>query len=614
MPSKSELALKWPVYRPRNWGKPSVGRALPRPWFGLDTERDAKTGEFVCGFAVGEKVVQFKLMTDLEPGTYWIWNLSYDMGGLLRDLRRDEGWAAKEDGARFPFLGGEARYYHGKRFDLKIDDAKWSFIEASSFFGRVPLAKVGKKYGQKLGVKGSEMSLAKYEANEPVTLNGETVGYRDAVNRYCEQDARIAYNAVCDLDMGVRALGIDLGATPGATARKFMATLGQFPDVLWRTQRHFLKSYCGGRFEVTKRGVLHDVLQYDIVSAYPWALAKCPWLTPAARMKWGKRFSDGALYGSYRVRFKLDHYLGVAPRWLKGIRVYSAAETDTWLARPEVDWLLRKGADVEILQGLEVFDESATNLWEDVILRLFKQKNEANKCFATLGRWCGKERCGDCDEKFPESLGAKIVLNSEYGVLIQLVRKNGTWVLESEAKNPVDWAGVLALEEAPKEFEAGKYYAPLYAGNLTSLTRVKLLEAADAIGGSYIAGHTDSVLTTKALPGRFLGRELGDFKLEEKAARAEVCKTGMYALDAKVKVRGITRAGNPAMLWADKHTRNTNRSIKAADDWSQVSVIKPREVANNYMVEKKRVWLEQLTSETIKRNEYVDSEALKYVN
>jgi len=584
LPSKSELALQWPVFKPRAWGKPGVNRPLPLPWFGLDTERDAKTGKFVCMWAVGESVQQAQFIHELTPGTYWIWNLGYDIEGCLRDFNVPEAWAAKQDGSQFPFLGGTARYYHGKRFDLQIGEDKWSFIEASSFFGRCPLAKIGKKYGQKEGIKGSEMSLAQYK---------EDIVYKTAVDSYCRQDARIVYNAVRDLDKGVQALGVHLGATPGATARRFLARLGPFPDILWETQRHFLRSYCGGRFEITKRGVLHDVYQYDIVSAYPWALAQCPWLTPSARQKWGNRFSDNALYGTYKVEFKFDNYLGIAPRWSKGIRVYSKAQESTWLARPEVDWLLRNGADVRIIQGLEIFDENASNLWRDIILELFAIKQ------------------GDKDGA--AGMGAKIVLNSQYGVLIQLVRRAGEWKILTEVKNPVDFAGMLALEEPPKEFEGGKYYAPIYSGDLTSRTRVKLLDAGIACGAHYIGGHTDSVLTTKELPTRFIGKELGDFKLEEYAAQCQVRGTGLYSIGDKVKIRGITRNGTPAMLWQDCHERKSRIGIKSANSWDDVSVIRPKQVSNNWRMENKRVWLEELTMEKIKREEFVDSEALAYV-
>jgi hypothetical protein len=586
VPSKSELAIAWPVFKPRGWGKPTKNKPLPLPWFGLDTERDAKTGEFVCGFAEGETSVRFLKFTDLLNGTYWVWNLAYDIEGMLRDLRIEEAWAAKQDGAAFEILGGKARYFHGKRFDFQKDGHRLSFIEASSFFGRCPLSKVGKKYGQKEGVEAAKMSLAQYKTDKD---------YRMKVDSYCRQDARIVYNAVQDLRMGVGALGVELGSTPGATARRFLARLGQFPDILWETHLPFLRSYCGGRFEVVKRGIFDcPVYQYDIVSAYPWALAQCPWLTATARQKWGTRFSLDALYGSYKIDFEFDDYLGIAPRWRDGIRIYSKAQKDTWLARPEVDWLLRNGAKVRIHKALEVFDSNAQDLWRQVITELFALKKAR------------KEEA--------EGMGAKIVLNSMYGVLIQLVRRSGEWVPLLECAKPVDFAGSLALEEPPKEFEGGKYYAPLYAGNLTALTRVKLLDAARMVGPeAYIGGHTDSVLTTKKFPDKMIGKDLGDWGLEESAERAEVCKTGMYAIGDKVKVRGITRKGTAALLWERTHERKSRCGIKSANSWDEVSLIRPKTVANNFDIEKKRRWLVELTAETIKRNEFVDSEALKNV-
>lgn len=582
VPSKSELAIQWPVFKPRAWGKPTANRALPKPWFGLDTERDARTGEFVCGWCIGETEMRFEKFTDLPSGTYWIWNLGYDVEGMLRDLRCEEAWAARQDGAPFEMLDGKARYFHGKRFDFERGDQKLSFIEASSFFGRCPLSAIGAKEG----VKASEMSLQRYRTDEK---------YRADVDSYCKQDSRIVYQAVCDLDMGVRALGVELGSTPGATARRFMARLGRFPNVLWETHLPFLRSYCGGRFEVVKRGIFTEtVYQYDLVSAYPWALAQCPWLTESAKQKWGYRFSENALYGTYRIKFEHEDYLGIAPRWRNGVRIYSKGQEDTWLARPEVDWLLRHGAKVKILRSLEVFDDGATDLWRQIITELFAMKKRGKKT--------------------PEGLGAKIILNSQYGVLIQLVRRSGEWVPLLDAVNPIDFAGKLALEEPPKEFEGGKYYAPLYSGNLTALTRVRLLDAAHAVGDeNYIGGHTDSVLSTACLPDSMINEELGGWKLEKKADSASVRGTGIYAIGDTVKIRGITRKGTPAMLWDKQHTRNSRCGIKSAADWESVSLIRPKTVANNFEVEKKRVWARDLSMEIINRQEHIDSEALAYV-
>lgn len=582
MVSKSELAIQWDVYRPRGWGEPSGSRALPRPWYGLDTERDSKSGKFVCGWVAGEKSARFERFTDLEPGTYWVWNLAYDAEGMLRDLGIAEAWAAKSDGSKFPLMDGTACYYHGKRFDYSVPKGgKWSFIEAASFFGRQPLS----KFGAKENVDASKMSYDQYHND---------VEYRNKIDSYCLNDARIVYDRITELSAGLTKLGVEIGATPGATARRFLSRLGQFPNVIWQTHKPFLRSYCGGRFEVTKRGVLHDVKQYDLVSAYPWALSNCPWLTDNAFHHLSRRFSDHALYGTYQVSFAYDNYLGVAPRWRGGVRVYSKKEEKTWLTRPEVGWLLSKGCDVKIHTAVEIFDENATTAWRDVITELFalktKTKNEVDK------GW-----------------GAKIILNSQYGVLIQLIRESGVWKPIQDCENPIDFAGVLGLEEPAKMFEGGKYYAPVYAGNLTGLTRVRLLDAAAAVGSeAYIGGHTDSILTMKNLTIG-IGDGLGDWKLEKSAARADICKTGMYAIGDIVKVRGITRKGTPALLWEPNHTRNSRIGIKTADNWDAVSVILPKVVANNFTTEQKRNWHGEITRGLIAMEKHIDSSAWENV-
>lgn len=571
---------------------PTNARPLARPWYGIDTERDAITGEFVCGWAYGDGgSFAFKGLEDFLPGTYWVWNIGYDIEGLLRNMADPDGWAARKDGAPFPLRGGRAVYYHGKRFDWKGPNGRVSFIEASSFYGRVPLSKVGSKGG----VDASKMSLERYLRNRK---------YREEVDAYCVQDARIVWECITRLAEGLESLGVLIGSTPGATARRFLSKLGEFPPVIWQTHTAFLRSYCGGRFEIVKRGVLWDVLQYDIKSAYPWALAQCPWLTGSAYHRTGRRFSEGALYGSYLVEFGYDDYLGIAPQWKEGVRVYSKAQEYTWLARPEVAWLLEQGADISIKRGVEIFDENASDLWREVNHNLFdlKEENKGN----------------------PTGDGAKTVVCSMYGILIQLVQRSGTWVLLAEAENPVDFTETLAMEAPPKEFEAGKYYAPVYAGHLTALTRIKLLDAARSVGEeAYIGGHTDSILTTKPLR-LDIGKKLGQWTLERTAEKADICKTGMYGmtkwdfgefggLGESVKLRGITREGRSSMLWDSEHKRRTRMGIKRARSWDEVSVISDKMVRNNFAVDKKRVWNEELTQRVLDRGEYIDSEALAYV-
>lgn len=610
MVSKARMAIEWDVYRPRRWGQPASHRALDRPWYGLDTERDAETGEFVCCWIAGPDKRQVDKLFEMPPGTYWVYNLAYDLEGMLRDLREDNAWAAKEDGAPFALMDGIACYFHGKRFDYRDGDGnKWTFIEASSFNGRRPLHTLGEKGGEDWDIDASIMNKKAYDKNvdyprqRPVVdeygsrtgeweLTGDWGKYGDDVDYYCWMDAKIVYDFAEKLADGLREIGVEVGSTPGATARRFLGQLGEsYPRVIWKTHKPFLRSYCGGRFEVCKRGVLHDVKQYDLVSAYPWALSECPWLTETAYHRQTRRYNENALYGSYLVRFEMDDYLGVAPQWRKGIRVYSTKENQAWITKPELEYLHDQGADYRVLRGCEIYDENATELWKNVIMELFDMKQSGN-----FG-W-----------------GPKIILNSQYGILIQLVRKSGKWVKIGTAKNPIDFAGLLELEAPPEAFEGGKYYAPVYAGHLTAMTRVRILEAANDCGAEdYIGGHTDSVLTTGKLR-EGIGDGLGDWQLEKEAERAEICKTGMYAIGDTVKVRGITREGDASMLWQDEMLRKTRIGIKSAKHWKDVSRIVPKYVANNFAVENKRKWEAPVTRGLIAMNRHVDSEPLKMVS
>jgi hypothetical protein len=587
--SKAQRALDWPVYRPHDWGKCRVSRGLGRPWWGLDTERDAESGEFVCCWGVREDgdVKRFGGLEELEKGTYWIWNLGYDVEGLLRDLDIDEGWAAKVDGARFMLKGGKGVYFHGKQFCWNGPNGVVRLVEASSFWGKVPLRVLGAKGG----VDAGKMNLGRYMGD------GE---YRKVVDDYCVQDARIVIDNILRLEEGVRGLGVELGSSPGATARGFMNRMGGYPRVIWKTHKDFLRAYGGGRFEITKRGDFEGpVYQYDIASAYWWALTQCPWLTDGAYHRNVREVGEGALYGVYRVGFDTDEYLGLAPKWRGGIRVYSAGEEACWLTKPEVEWLRGRGHEVDVHRGVEIYDDGATDLWARVFRELFRLKKS--------------------NDDNPVRDGAKTVGCSIYGILIQLVRKAGEWGPIDEVEDPVDFAGELALSAGPRSFQAGGRYAPVYASTLTGLTRVKLVDAAVSLEPEdYIGGHTDSIVSLKPLK-KDLGDELGQWKLEIKAESASVCKTGMYslnrwdfgemgALGSKMKMRGITRDGMGEMLWAEKFTRKQRIGIKRAKNWGEVSLIRKAEVANNYNVEKKRDWVGRL-----KRGAWIDSKAYRMI-
>lgn len=605
--SKTRKALAAVVRRPRDWGKPVKGQELARPWWGLDTERDRNTGEFICGFAVtkdfaGRTAAPFTILPDLPPGTYWVWNLAYDIEGMMRDLANhpdwkhntDNLWAMRVDGAEFPLTHKDGEtvrctYYHGKRFDWSDDGGRRVFLEASSFYGRAGLNKIAEKQfgrGKDKGVNSKYMSAAWYRASSY---------YRARVRLYCIKDTELVYDLLTLLEEGCKEIGektgqfLALGSTPGATARRFIASLGQFPEIVWATRTKFLKAYCGGRFELVKRGYFESAYQYDLASAYPWALSTCPFLTHTARQQFTREFVPDTQYGVYEVRFETDDYLGLAPQWRDNTRVYSAGEKRCWLTQPEVEYLERTGAKYRVLRGTVVNDPNATDAWNRAILHLFDLK------YSNKGK--------------PVEIGSKIILNSQYGVLIQLKPKSGKWIPLTQAEDPVDFVGDLALERGVEGFYGGQYYAPIYAATLTAKVRIRVLEAALQCGEGYVGSHTDSCLTTRKLP---TSKGLGAWELQQEANELVVTKTGMYAMDGVIKARGINR-GAKEDLWATQHQRNVRASIKSAKTWNEVSIIRTKTVENNLVHEKKREWLGEFSPQTILDRTYIDSKPLKFV-
>lgn len=647
--SKTRDALKYPINFPRNWGRGTQSRPLAKPWFGLDTERNTvagkSKGDFVCGWIADESTQkQFTRIYDLGPATYWCWNLAYDIEGMIRDLNLAEGWAMREDGTPFTLDGARCVYFQGKRFEYRDHGGKRVFLEANSFFNKIGLKEAAKTLcvcqcdgcrkhkKQPLGyqhcgkrweecptkdpVDASKMNLSRYQEDQV---------YRRIVDEYCVKDARLVHKLITFLERGFKELNVDIGGTPGSTAKRFLSNIPSFPNVVKTTHRQFLEAYCGGRFEVVKRGVFDGAKQFDLVSAYPWALSNCPMLTDTAISKFSRRLSDHALYGAFDIEFSSDEYLGLMPGWRGGTRIFSGAEKRGWITRPELLWLQERGHDYKIHRGVEVFDENAHDGWRNLVLPLFYTKEgHVETCKIRdprLGGLC------ICNKKFkgqPICLGAKVGVNSMYGILIQLIKEGGEWVPIELAVNPVDFAGVLALQKGPRVYEAGQFYGPIYSATLTAMVRVRNLDASLEIGQDRtVAFHTDSLLSQGG--NLRTGTGLGDWSLEKEADELIILKSGQYAIGGTVKGRGFSKRRlvpeneeeiaqrHKIDLWASNHLRRGRIGVKTARDWKEVSLIEERKVANNFAWEVKRLWPRDFSQRMILQREWIDSEALRLV-
>ena len=100
------------------------------------------------------------------------------------------------------------------------------------------------------------------------------------------------------------------------------------------------------------------------------------------------------------------------------------------------------------------------------------------------------------------------------------------------------------------KYETGRLYNPLYANRITSLTRLKLMEASYNIASSVVGFSTDSILTEKPISNKFISNSLGNFTHEYTAFDSVVLMSGIRyiqtidekknELKIKQKLRGFT--------------------------------------------------------------------------
>jgi hypothetical protein len=223
-------------------------------------------------------------------------------------------------------------------------------------------------------------------------------------------------------------------------------------------------AYGGGRFELFKIGRANrPVYEYDINSAYPYAISQLPNL---ARGHWKhvRSVSRIARFGVYRVTFAINPFDPISNfhrpmpffhRDSKG-QISFPCVNDTWVWSPEL-WSKQNFPGITIHEGWEFVEENINDrpfqwLAENYEIRK-EYKRQAN----------------------PAQMALKLQMNSMYGKQAQRVGWN------EEKRKPPKWH---QLE---------------WAGWVTSYCRSMVYRAALHAGTALVAFETDAVFSTVSL-------------------------------------------------------------------------------------------------------------------
>lgn len=283
---------------------------------------------------------------------------------------------------------------------------------------------------------------------------------------------------------------------PGAIAVALMGGKG-VPDHMEQAPASVAgairSGYFGGRFEVVKAGhVERPAFEYDINSAYPWALLDVPSLAGGS---WDYVTGDpGRLpFALYNLRYRsstAESFPQPLPcRYPTGATAYPRAVTG-WYWSPEYEvaseYVAMYGGNLEVL-GAWVFTPTTDYKPFHYIEPLFNKRRALKKA-------------GD-----GAHVGIKLGLNSQYGKLAQQVgwRRDRRGGIHIPPYHQLDWAGYV-----------------------TSKCRAAVLRAALPTLDRVIAWETDAMFSEVPLNVQE-GSGLGDWEYTE-FADLTYLQSGMY--------------------------------------------------------------------------------------
>lgn len=320
-----------------------------------------------------------------------------------------------------------------------------------------------------------------------------------------------------------------------------------------------MQSYNGGKFEVTTKGSGY-FYEYDIVSCYPFEISNLVDVRDA-RVEKSKAYRKDAVYGFIDACVKIPVNVSSPVALKKGqLNFYPVGEYRKVITKSEYDYLTQAGADVTIKNAYWLHKTYLTYPYRKEIRRLMLLKDKYKRA----------------DKKMQYHVVKKF-LNSFYGKMVQLVRKDGF-------------------------FRASSSWMPIYGSMITANARVRISQLQQD-HPEIIAVHTDSVISTAPLQTT-LSDALGglDFEIE---GQGLILGSGIYQIADKSRFRGFNTK-KPLIDMIPSRGKRLDMSKDRPYTWREVAhrglslrdinrfELMPRELNINF--DCKRIWLDDYKS------------------
>ena len=376
----------------------------------------------------------------------------------------------------------------------------------------------------------------------------------DNVIQYCIEDSKkcqeLAYDFVklCDSFVYVKHFFSPASLSKALLKKELNKYECNFVNS--ETQQYALNSYQGGRFETFKKGYFDKIFVYDINSAYPSIYENLA--IPNGLHITNSKYEKNSLYSYFKcnLNLKSDEIISPLKYFLtkKNLLIYPLGKIkEVYLTKKEYEFLLKYDIDIDIIKAKHIINDNPIYPFK-FIKDLYSKRMELKKL------------------KNRKEHIIKISANSLYGITIQLTKRielKKEWS-EDEESNPDNEIVIYNDRIFLKTFKwvAGEFFNPIFATEITSQIRIKLLEDSFNNQKNIIMFATDSIISDKKLDNLKIDNQLGSYKLENDfALKGVVLGNGIYQFSDGYERKKGFRGFNTNLNIIELLEKNKNKTI-----------------------------------------------------
>lgn len=314
------------------------------------------------------------------------------------------------------------------------------------------------------------------------------------------------------------------------------------------------QGYYGGLSEVY-RGYGENLYYYDVNSLYPFAALND---MPGNICKYVESHNQDSLditknnlFGFFYCDVKTNtDYIGLLPYRNNGILTYPVGEFSGWFFSPQIEYALEHGYKINIRKGYNF--NRVSDVFKDYIHTIYKEKEQTTGAIRLINKFLLNGLLG----RFGMHIDKKITsLVSDYDVYMDIITKHSVYdekkisndlMLVTHGSEPgkaiceqhgIDYIDVLNNKKGrsnlQEDFNDVRNVSVCVSAAVTGYSSIFMLRIKAYIlsqGGKIYYTDTDSIVTDIPLPGKYVGEDLGLFKLEHKIIRGYFISSKLYCI------------------------------------------------------------------------------------